>query len=405
MSVKLVGLSLAAALLMSGSALAQDKSFLITLTGQSMIRSDIRATSPDKVPAISSLFKGDVKFTNFEAAVAEKGESTDKGTGFTPPPEAMDALMTFGVNMISTSNNHAYDLGETGILNTIKDADARHLVHAGTGKTMAEAAAPAYLKTPNGTVALISQASGLITPPARATDNHPGVNEMRVFTTDGQPNESTTELPDGSVNVADKDDSARVLQSIRDAKAKSDLVIVYEHNHIFANRPFGISYTDELPDREHPNKWLIDWTHREIDAGADIIVMHGAPVLHGIQIYHGKPIFFDLGNFIYNLPPTMTTLDEPRNWQSAVAYVQFKGKKLQSVSLQPIVLNNVGKGQPDIHAPRLANDFVVTRGLPEAAKGMQAKDILMRLADISKPFGTKIAINSDGTGTIPLGGK
>ena len=240
---------------------------------------------------------------------------------------------------------------------------------------------------------------------ARATANGPGVNEMRVFTTDGKPNEATTELPDGSINVADKEDSARILSSIREAKAHADLVIVYEHNHVLANRPFMETYANGLPERLHPDQWLIDWTHKEIDAGADIIVMHGAPVLHGVQIYHGKPIFYDLGNFIYNLPPTLTTLDEPINWVSAVAYVQFKGKKLQSVTLQPIVLNNVGKGQPDIHDAEDDNQFTATRGLPSAAKGMQATDILKRIADISKPFGTKIAINSDGTGTIPLGGK
>jgi poly-gamma-glutamate synthesis protein (capsule biosynthesis protein) len=404
MSAKLVGLSLAAALMMSGSALAQDKSFLITLTGQSMIRSDIRATSPDAVPAIKSLFKGDVKFTNFEAAVAEKGESTKKG-GFFTPPEAMDALMAFGVNLISTSNNHSFDMGPAGLQNTLKEAKARNLVHAGTGNTLAEASAPAYLKTPNGTVALIAQASGMQKVGARATANGPGVNEMRVFTTDGKPNEATTELPDGSINVADKEDSARILSSIREAKAHADLVIVYEHNHVLANRPFMETYANGLPERLHPDQWLIDWTHKEIDAGADIIVMHGAPVLHGVQIYHGKPIFYDLGNFIYNLPPTLTTLDEPINWVSAVAYVQFKGKKLQSVTLQPIVLNNVGKGQPDIHDAEDDNQFTATRGLPSAAKGMQATDILKRIADISKPFGTKIAINSDGTGTIPLGGK
>ena len=404
MSAKLVWLSLAAALMMSGSALAQDKSITITLTGQSMIRSDIRATSPDAVPTIKSLFKGDVKFTNFEAAVAEKGESTKKG-GFFTPPEAMDALMAFGVNLISTSNNHSFDMGPAGLQNTLKEATARKLVHAGTGNTMAEASAPAYLKTPNGTVALIAQASGMQKAAARATANGPGVNEMRVFTTDGKPNEATTELPDGSINVADKEDSARILNSIREAKAHADLVIVYEHNHVLANRPFMETYANGLPERLHPDKWLIDWTHKEIDAGADIIVMHGAPVLHGVQIYHGKPIFYDLGNFIYNLPPTLTTLDEPINWVSAVAYVQFKGKKLQSVTLQPIVLNNVGKGQPDIHDAEDDNQFTATRGLPSAAKGMQATDILKRIADISKPFGTKIAINADGTGTIPLGGK
>lgn len=106
----IVGSTIVAALVLSGPALAQDKPILITLTGQSMIRSDIRATSPDAVPTIRSLFKGDVKFTNFEAAVAEKGESTAKG-GFFTPPEAMDALMAFGVNLISTSNNHSFDMG------------------------------------------------------------------------------------------------------------------------------------------------------------------------------------------------------------------------------------------------------------------------------------------------------
>jgi poly-gamma-glutamate synthesis protein (capsule biosynthesis protein) len=404
---KIVGPCIVAALVLSGPALAQDKSILITLTGQSMIRSDIRATSPDKVPAIASLFKGDVKFTNFEAAVAEKGQSAGnwKGGGFLSPPEGMDALMGFGVNLISTSNNHSFDMGPAGLQNTLKEANARHLVHAGTGNTMAEAAAPAYLKTPNGTVALIAQASGMLQQGARAQDNGPGINEMRVFTTDGKPNEATTELPDGSINVADKEDSARILKNIREAKAHADLVIVYEHNHVLANRPFMETYADGLPDRLHPNQWLVNWVHQEIDAGADIIVMHGAPVLHGVQIYHGKPIFYDLGNFIYNLPPSLTTLDEPINWESAVAYVQFKGKKLQSINLQPIVLNNIGTGEPDIHNSLLANEFVATRGLPSAAKGLRATDILNRMAEISKPFGTKIIINSDGTGTIPLGGK
>src|SRR6185295_15588605 len=40
----------------------------ITLAGQSMIRSDIRATAPAAVPVIQGLLKGDVVFTNLEAA-------------------------------------------------------------------------------------------------------------------------------------------------------------------------------------------------------------------------------------------------------------------------------------------------------------------------------------------------
>jgi poly-gamma-glutamate capsule biosynthesis protein CapA/YwtB (metallophosphatase superfamily) len=44
-----------------------------------------------------------------------------------------------------------------------------------------------------------------------------------------------------------------------------------------------------------PSQRLIDWTHEEVEAGADVVVMHGAPLLHGVEIFGGKPIFYDLG--------------------------------------------------------------------------------------------------------------
>src|SRR2546428_302664 len=70
----------------------------ITRTGQSMIRSDIRETAPAAVPVIRELLKGDVVFTDGEAAVAEKVEPVREGRGFVTPPEALDALKTFGFN-------------------------------------------------------------------------------------------------------------------------------------------------------------------------------------------------------------------------------------------------------------------------------------------------------------------
>src|SRR5260370_18910017 len=88
----------------------QSAQITITLTGQSMIRSDIRATAPAAVPVIQKLLKGDVVFTNFEAAVAKKGETVHEGRGFLTSPEALDALTTFGFNLLSLSDNHAFDL-------------------------------------------------------------------------------------------------------------------------------------------------------------------------------------------------------------------------------------------------------------------------------------------------------
>jgi poly-gamma-glutamate capsule biosynthesis protein CapA/YwtB (metallophosphatase superfamily) len=379
---------------MGAAARPQSPGIAITLTGQSMIRSDIRTTTPAAVPVIQGLLKGDVVFTNLESAVAEKGETTQEGRGFLTPPEALDALQTFGFNLLSLSGNHAFDLKVTGIQNTIREADRRKIVHAGTGNTVANAVAPGYLHTPKGTIALIASASGLITPGGRATADRPGVNELRVEAGDKE-NEATEDLPGAPGNTPNQEDSQRILQSIREARQHADLVIVYQHNHVFGNHSFTTIFTEGMQERLAPNDWLKNWTHAEVDAGADIIVMHGAPLLHGVEIYHGRPIFYDLGNFIYNLTPTLTYIDEPMNWESAVAYVQFQGKNLQSISFRPIALNNVGEGQPDIHNEYTNNQFLDTRGLPSPVTGARAGYILHRLADASKPFGTTIEVKGD----------
>jgi poly-gamma-glutamate synthesis protein (capsule biosynthesis protein) len=382
----------------------QAQTISITLAGQSMIRSDTRATAPAAVPAIQSLLKGDVIFTNVEAAVAEKGETVHEGRGFLTPPEALDALKTFGFNLFSLSGNHAFDLKAEGIHNTIREADSRKMVHAGTGNTLADATAPAYLHTPKGTVALVASASGLIVPGGSATADRPGVNELRVMTGDRQ-NEATENLPAAAENIPVQEDAQRILQSIRDARKNADVVIVYQHNHVFSNHSFSTVFTEGLPERLAPNEWLIKWTHAEVDAGADIIVMHGAPLLHGVEIYHGRAIFYDLGNFIYNLTPMLTYIDEPINWESAVAYVDFQGGKLKSITLRPIVLNNIGEGQPDMHNEYANNQFMDTRGLPTPAPASRAPFILQRLAEASKPFGTTFEMQGE-TATIKLeGGK
>lgn len=378
----------------SAAARPQSPAITITLAGQSMIRSDIRTTTPAAVPVIKGLLKGDVIFTNLEAAVAEKGQTVHEGRGFLAPPEALDALKAFGFNLLSLAGNHAFDLKVAGIQNTIREADRRKIVYAGTGNNVAEAVAPGYLRTPKGTIALIASASGLISLEASATANRPGVNELRVEAGDKE-NEAAADLPGAPPNTPNQEDSQRILQSIHYASQHADLVIVYQHNHVFGNHSFSTIFTEGMPERLAPNDWLRKWTHAEVDAGADIVVMHGAPLLHGVEIYRGRPIFYDLGNFIYNVPPTLTYIDEPMNWESAVAYVEFQGKKLQSISFRPIVLNNLGQGQPDVHNEYANNQFLDTRGLPSPATGARAVYILQRLADASKPFGTAIELKGD----------
>jgi len=370
------------------SAWPQSSPIKIVLTGQSMIRSDIRLYTPSAVPAMAPLLQGDVVFTNFEATVAQKGqpnETAPREGNSLAPPEAMDALKDMGFNLLSLANNHSWDLRVPGIQNTIEEANRRGLAHAGTGNTLEQAAEPAYLRTSKGTVALVAMASGLVRPGASATPSRPGENELRVE----------------AGNKPNAEDARRILQSIRDAGRRADLVIVYQHNHVY-DKPFATIFAEELPDRLAPPDWIKKWAHAEIDAGANIVVMHGAPVVQGVEIYRGQLILYDLGNFIFNLPLTeATTLLEPMVWESAVASVEFQGKTLRSVSFRSIALNLMGQGQVDTQddhpysLPEFPRPFIATRGLPKPATGEQARYILERLAASSRPFGTEIEVKGE----------
>ena len=370
------------------------QSLTITLAGQSMIRSDLRQSAPQTLAGIRPLLQGDVIFTNLEGAIAEPGQSVAQGRGFLAPPEVLDALQSLGFNLLALSDNHAFDLGVTGIENTLRETQQRGIVCAGIGENVLQAAAPGYLHTAHGTVALVASASGLIGPTASATADRPGVNELRVHAGD-QLNEATEDLPDAAANRPDAMDASRILRNIREAKHHASLVVVYQHNHVFEHHAFSTIFTEGMAERLAPADWLRRWTHAEVDAGADVVVMHGAPLLHGVEIYHGRPIFYDLGNFIYNVPPTLTYIEEPMSWESAIATIQFVDGKLVKIQLRPVVLNENGEGQPDVHSEYTDNQFLDTRGLPAPALGVRAGYILARMASLSQAYGTVMRVHGD----------
>jgi poly-gamma-glutamate capsule biosynthesis protein CapA/YwtB (metallophosphatase superfamily) len=278
----LVATGLAIAVTLGATVWPQTPPLNIILTGQSMIRSDIRVNSPSVASTIASMLKGDVVFTNYEGAVAEPGQPNEaapqQGAETLAPPVTLDALKSLGFNFLSLANNHSWDLRVPGIQNTLREVSRLDMAHAGTGNTLKEAAAPAYLRTPRGIVGLVAMASGAIPPEGAATATRPGVNELRVE----------------AGNKPNEEDAQRILQSIRDASKRADLVIVYQHNHIY-DKPFGTIFAEELPDRLVPPDWIKKWAHAEVEAGVDIVILHGAPVVQGVEIYHSRPIFLRSG--------------------------------------------------------------------------------------------------------------
>jgi poly-gamma-glutamate synthesis protein (capsule biosynthesis protein) len=348
-----------------------------------MIRADLRADAPTAMPEIASLLEGQGAFTNFEAAVVDpkRGQTVRDGR-FASPAGAMESLAEVGFNLLALANNHSFDLGSQGIMATVDTAKQLNVTHAGTGKDMESANAMQLLETPGGRVALIAVASGLVLD-GRAADGWPGVNELGVV---------------GA--VPDQGDALRILRTVEQAREEADLVVVSHHNHHYPGvelpRDFKQFLLSELPERLSPPNWLESWARRLVDAGADVVAGHGPPFLHGMEIYRGKPIFYSLGNFIFQVPPESIHLEEPIMWESVVAYAEFQGRDLVGLRLQPIAMNKVGLGLPNPHDEFDVNQYHRTRGLPTRAVGAQARYLLERLARLSAAYGTAIRIDDEG---------
>lgn len=161
--------------------------------------------------------------------------------------------------------------------------------------------------------------------------------------------------------------------------------------------------------------------HQVIDAGADAYIGHGPQVIRGIEIYKGKPIFYSLGNFVFQSTltrrqpsdlfdlwglsgeqstvelyekreaPPVVFFDDPSYWENFVAEVDYKNGVLNEVRLVPIVL----KYDPE----KPLSEQRTTAGVPRLADSEQSKKIIENLAHLSRLYGTFVKYR-DGLGFI-----
>jgi poly-gamma-glutamate capsule biosynthesis protein CapA/YwtB (metallophosphatase superfamily) len=368
---------------MIGSAQTQpaDRSatLRITVVGQSSIHSDLRKTAPAAVEqARKYLGNADVRFTNLEVAVAPGDAAVEPHRNAERvDPQVLDCLREMGFNLLSLSNNHALDLGMEGLRTTRAEVARRGFGFAGTGANLAEALAAGFVDTPAGRVGLIGMASGAegqLPPETWAAPDHAGVNFLE-------------QRKDGTLNP---EQASRILEAVRKAARESAGVIVYQHNHYWGDGqgsglPPGRTKTIS---RFETHQWQVEWAHQLIDAGAILYVAHGDPSLHGVEIYKGRPIFYSLGNFIFQSPLSSIGLDTygPLAYMSAIAQVEFRGGRVSALHFVPIVLSMNAGDTP--------------RGVPYVAEGREARTILLGLADASKQFGTEIRIDGDSASVI-----
>ena len=196
--------------------------------------------------------KGDLVFGNFEGVIAEP--VVVDPWKFSMPIESVELLKDIGFNTFSLANNHSLDFGEEGYQKTSSLLAQRGFWIAG------------------------SEGRGVIT----KINNH----HIRVI--------GFSFGAENDVNNLD------AIPSVIGRK-QNEIIIVSAHmggeNHLGHWIPNAMEY---FGNEKRGN--VIEFSHRCIDAGADLVLGHSPHVPRGIELYRNKLIVYSLGNFLLDYP-------------------------------------------------------------------------------------------------------
>jgi poly-gamma-glutamate synthesis protein (capsule biosynthesis protein) len=398
--------------------------FCAVVTGQSLITHNVRDVHDERFEEVVRFMRqGDVVFTNFESTILGRhGGWPTKGQYFGySKADVLDALQAIGFNTLALANNHAFDLGPHGVLSTLEEVKARGFLHAGIGTDHNNASKPGRRRLGDREVTLIAVDAGP-GPTNMYADNgtafrpaRPGVNRLKTLRKIGvtdrhfrklatiadhlqsshlelanyaQPEDPPSIAKAGEINFygtvfAQAANCGRLVEvdpgsanlhvsAIREASARGDFVIAYLHHHHWE------------PSWQNVPPWVQTFARMCVDAGANLFVSHGAPVLQAMEIYNGSPIFYGLGNFLFQVPPDESEWSPPEVWQSIVAACHYNARGgVEAIDLLPVT---IGENGP-------LRGSAVAGLVPAAATGTVARDILEGFVSRSAAFGTQITIS------------
>lgn len=425
------------------------KKLKLSATGDSLFTADVpdEYLSGDFKEVVSFISDCGVKMTNLETNVMEFGDfpgAYSGGTWLNCTPEDFDGLNKFGFNYYSTANNHCMDYSYHGLKSTLENLDKRNLKHSGTGNSLEEASRPACIEVDGVKVGIISvdtsfnpaSKAGVETQSMKA---RPGVNyvgfeqyyqiseeeceQLKSIAKSCKINAYEELLVKGGFSLeppkgvykfggknfcydgskkkteCNKNDKARLIGDIEKAKKEFDYVILAVHCH-----EIGDTKHEEVP------LFLEELTHSAVDAGVSAVICNGTHELRPLEIYKGAPIFYSLGDFIYqgmrvkHLPAdfmikygvdvnstaweglmarsknnTVGLQVHKCNFMTVLPKMAFEGDKLVSLEMLPIVAGFDRKGKME--------------GLPYVAKGEEGQEIFDVLKRLSEPYGTDLTYN------------
>ena len=431
-----------------------------TAVGDMLVQRRIPHESTGFCEVSNHLCRADVRYLNLETTL-HRGEyyanQFSGGSYLRTDPETLEDVKAYGFNMLSFANNHSMDFDRGGLMATKKYVDEAGIVNAGAGANLDEAAAPAYLDTPNGRVALIGVVSTMGTPlggsysamagkQSRRYSGRPGVNGLRIADhlevtqeqlevirqisqlskINAQKDIERAEgyfppLPDGTAVLKElefrqgdatryvthphAEDMARVEKAIFEAQMQADYILVAIHSHEISGN-----------SKEEPAAFLKEFAHRCIDVGAHAIIGHGPHLLRPVEIYKSRPIFYSLGNFVIHnecIPYAPEEMFERQGMTSDATMRELfcdrsagytRGLMRDRRMLESVIpffeMENGALTKLELMPIELQFDQPVWRnGNPRFS---DQHGIIERLAAMSAPYGTKISVDSRGYGIVDL---
>ena len=217
---------------------------------------------------LAEMQNADIMMVNHEFQFSTRGEPMeDKQFTFRTDPKNVQILLDLGIDIVSLANNHSLDFGQDALQDTFVTLDEAGILYAGAG------------------------------------DSKERAEELQVIEVNGKKFgflAATRVIPVAGWDVRNKQpglfttyDDTRLVERIRESKEECDFLAVYVH--------WGIER------EEYPEEYQNVIAKHCVEAGADVIIGAHPHVLQGIEFIEGKPIFYSLGNYIFNnsTPKTM----------------------------------------------------------------------------------------------------
>lgn len=238
-------------------------------------------------PSIDSLFAScQAVVGNLECPATDIRQPVFKRFIFRAEPEWLDVLQRHGITHLNLANNHSIDQGREGLLDTQRNILRAGMMAVGAGHNMEEAAQPVLL----------------------ADKPRP----VWLFASQRLPLENFAFLP--AKPCVSQEPLDTLCARIRRLRLQSPRAVIIVSLH------WGTEHTPE------PSLSQRRQARRLVDAGADALICHHSHTLQSAETYRGCPVFYSIGNFIFDLPA-------PRNSRAAVVLLTITPDTIETNAL------------------------------------------------------------------------